>query len=199
MDDTTIDLRDRILLAVLPDVAFDGWTWPAMRAAAAREGLGADMADAVFPGGLADVLRHFSDWADRRMLAELAQIDAGPLRVRDRVREAVLLRLQVLEPWREQAKLAARHWAAPYRTAAAGRLLWRTADRIWIWAGDTATDYNRYTKRALLVSVLAAATVVWLTGDDATDLGTFVERRIDRVMTLGKFAGRFRRGQAAGA
>ena len=120
--------------------------------------------------------------------------------MRDKVREAVLLRLHALEPWREQAKLAARYWATPYRAAASARLLWRTADRIWNWAGDTATDYNRYTKRGLLVSVLAAAMVAWLAEDAAagraSGMAAFVERRIDRVLRIGKFAVRFKRSRA---
>ena len=193
MDHITIELRDRILMALLPNVAFDGWNWPAVQQAAINAKLGPDMTEAVFPDGLHSVLDHFSDWADRQMLAKLELIDAEPLRVRDRVREAILVRLESLEPWKEAERLAARYWAAPYRAGQAAKILWRTADRIWAWAGDTATDYNRYTKRGLLCGVLTATMVVWLAGKDeqAKDMAPFVERRIDRVLQVGKFAGKF--------
>ena len=193
--------RDIILENTLPEIAFSGWTWPGVVAAAERAGMDPAMAGAVFPGGLPDMVAHFSDWADRRMMDALAGTDPAALRVRDRVTLAVEKRLEVLAPHREAVRAALSFWAMPPRGMRAGGVVWRTADRIWDWAGDTATDYNRQTKRALLCGVIASTTLAWL-GDKGGDMAAtraFLARRIENVMQMGKFIGKIKGRRAAGA
>ncbi len=191
MDDKTVLIRDEILEALLPDIAFDGWIWGAVEKASERAGHGSGMASAVFAGGLNDVVGHFSDWADRKMLAALEKINPDDLRIRDRIRTAAITRFDVLLPHRDAVRLALSYWAGPFRAGHAGKMVWNTADRMWNWAGDTATDYNRYTKRGLLSGVLSATTLVWL-DDDSPDqevTHAFLDRRIENVMQLGRFLG----------
>jgi ubiquinone biosynthesis protein COQ9 len=191
----TLRIRDAILLQALPDVDFDGWTMDLAMGAAQKAGYQRSMARAVFPGGLHDVVSHFSDWVDRQMLAGLAGVDPEDLRVRDRVKTCVMGRLDAMAPWRETTRRTMTYWAVPSRHFQAGRVVWRSADRIWIWSGDTAKDYNHYTKRILLSGVITATTMAWL-NDDSGDRGAtalFLDRRIENVMQLGRILGRQRK------
>lgn len=185
------DIRDKIVTAVLPEIPFDGWTWGAVEQAAVRSGYEPAMASSVFPGGLPDVLAHFADLADRWMFERLKDIDPESLRVRDRVRTAAMARFRALYPWRDAVRQSATFWLMPTRTGRGGKITWRTADRIWDWAGDTATDYNHYTKRALLCGVLVSTMLAWLDDDSAgmADTESFLDRRIEGVMTIGKTIG----------
>lgn len=195
MEKNTSQIRDEILLALLPEVPFDGWQWQGVSAAAMRAGYNAHMAAAVFPGKLGDVLAHFADWADRHMLLRLEGIDPGALRVRDLVGTAVMTRIKILQEHREAEKLALAYWSVPSHSLRAGRIVWRTADRIWDWAGDTATDYNRYTKRGLLCGVLSATMLAWA-GDETADLAeteAFLGRRIENVMQFGRILGKIKK------
>lgn len=186
------DIRDKIIEAVLPEIPFDGWTWPAVEQAAVKSGYEATMASSVFPGGLPDALDHFADLADRWMLARLAGMDPETLRVRDRVRMAVMARFRSLYPWRDAVRQSATYWMMPTRAGRGGKITWRTADRIWDWAGDTSTDYNRYTKRTLLFGVLVSTMLAWLNDDSSGMIDTeeFLDRRISAVMTIGKAVGK---------
>lgn len=188
------DIRDRILDMLLPDIPFDGWTWKAVESAAVQSGYQASMATAVFPGGLPDVLDHFSDRADRWMMERLQGTDPETLRVRDRVHTAVMMRFRGLYPWRDAVRQAGSFWAMPTRAGRAAKITWRTADRIWRWAGDTATDYNHYTKRALLCGVLASAALAWLDDNShgMAETDAFLGRRIENVMTIGKAVGKIK-------
>lgn len=179
----------------LPDIAFDGWAWDVAERAAETAGYSKDMASAVFPGGLSDFVGHFSDLMDRRMMDVLAVADRDDMRIRDRIRTAVLARLDAVAPWKEAYRRAVTYWAIPHRSLMAGRHLWRTADVIWTWAGDTATDYNRYTKRGLLSGVISATMLAWLKddGDNREAVEAFLDRRIENVMQLGKVIGRFKK------
>ena len=55
-------------------------------------------------------------------------------------------------------------------------------------AGDAATDYNHYTKRAILSAIYSATLLHW-TQDDSADFAAtraFIDRRIDGVMRFEK-------------
>ena len=184
----TIEIRDEILLAALPNVAFDGWTWEMVCAAAIDAGHSENVARAVFPGKMIDVLDHFADWADREMLKALEGVNPEDLRVRGRVREALLARFEALNSYKDAVNQSLHFWLWPTRKPRALKITWRTANRIWDWAGDTSTDYNRYTKRGLLSGVIVSTTLAWLNDDtqDRDKTKAFLDRRIENVMQLGK-------------
>ena len=71
MSETLTALRDEILQAALPHIPFDGWTNRAMRAGARDVGRAAADAERAFPYGAADMIAHYSDLADRQMVAEM--------------------------------------------------------------------------------------------------------------------------------
>jgi len=189
------ELRTDLVLAALPHVPFDGWTWETLEKAAIEAGHSADMAAALFPGGVRDALDTFADLADREMLAALKPLQPADMRVRDRVQHAVMARFEFLQRYREAERLALGYWSLPHHAPSAARIVWRTADRIWDWAGDTAKDYNRYTKRGLLSGVLGATALAWL-NDNSPDMAStraFLSRRIENVMQLGRFIGKIRK------
>jgi ubiquinone biosynthesis protein COQ9 len=82
----------------------------------------------------------------------------------------------------------------PQNVADAARLAWRSADRIWRVAGDTATDFNHYTKRGILSALYTSTMLVFL-DDDSEGLVTtrgFLDRRIDDVMQIEKWKAEWR-------
>ncbi|QJE72056.1 COQ9 family protein [Aerophototrophica crusticola] len=193
MDELTAR-RDAILEAMLPEVAFDGWTRAALLRAAESAGYPKEEALAAFPDGMAQVVEHFSGWADRKMLDRLAEQDLMALKVRERVTLAVRTRLEVLGPHKEAVRRSASFLALPQVAGLGPRILYRTVDAMWLAAGDTSTDYNFYTKRLLLGGVVASTTLVWL--DDRSEgnekTWSFLDRRINDVMAVGKGIGQLK-------
>ena len=186
-------IRTAILEAALPDIPFDGWTADVLERAAEQAGYPASMAVSVFPAGVKDAIIYFSHWADARMLERLETQDP-PTRIREKVAQAVRARLEALAPHKEAERLAIAYWMRPLRKWEGAKLCWKTADAIWNHAGDTATDYNRYTKRGLLSGVLTATTLFWLNDNSKghQDSWEFLDRRIENVMTVGKIVGRLK-------
>jgi len=65
---------------------------------------------------------------------------------------------------------------------------WRAADRMWRIAGDRATDFNHYSKRAILMGVYGSTSLVYL-DDDSDGLAAtraFLDRRLGDVMRFEK-------------
>ena len=188
------EIREKILLEALKNVAFDGWSQDTLMTATKEAGYDKDMAVAVFPDGLSDLVGYFSEWADGLMLAKLKDIDIEDLKVRARIAKAVMARFEAIEPHKEAVREAAKYYARPFRSFKAKQMVWATADKIWDWAGDTATDYNRYTKRGLLSFVITSTTLYWLSKNDATldDVDQFLRARIEEVLKLGQAASKLK-------
>ncbi|MBV8652016.1 MAG: COQ9 family protein, partial [Alphaproteobacteria bacterium] len=153
--------KDELLLAVLPNVPFDGWSIAALRGAARSLGMSEAEAIELYPHTVA-LVEGFSHWADREMIARIEGLDFEAMKVRERVAAAVRARLAVLEPHREAARRGLAVLALPQNAPLGLRLLYDTVDAIWYAAGDTATDFNFYTKRALLAGVYGATMLYWL-------------------------------------
>ena len=185
-------VRGKLLAATLAQIPFDGWTERALEAGAAEAGLDAAEARNAFPGGPAELLAYFSAEADRRMLAELEKHGLEALKVRQRVAAAVRTRLDHLAPHREAVRRALSFLALPRNAALGAKCMYRTVDAIWYAAGDTATDYNFYTKRLLLAGVYASTVLFWLNDKSPgfADTWAFLERRIGEVLKVGGIMGR---------
>lgn len=187
-----LDPRDVLLLATLPYVEEYGFSEQALLQGAEDEGIEAHKALALFPESI-DLVKHFTDWADRAMLVRLKQDDL-PDRVRDKVGLAVQRRLEVLEPYKAAERQALACFAKPWHATEALRCLYATVDTIWTYAGDTSTDYNFYTKRALLAGVYSTTVLRWLTdtSDNHQTTWDFLEHRIDHALKFGQLTSRLK-------
>ncbi len=187
-DPDLIPLQDRLLLAALNHVPFDGWTRAVLDRALADCGEDEAAAYRAFPEGVPDMVAHFTDWADRNMEAELATWDLDGMKIRERIATAIRVRLTLCAPHRDAVRLAAAHLARPENYALAARLTYNTVDAMWHAIGDTATDFSWYTKRATLAGVYTSTLLVWLDdrSEDFADTWAFLDRRIEDVIRFGK-------------
>lgn len=180
--------REALIEAMLPEIAFDGWSRTALRAAARRLGVPAGEALALFPRGAADLVAGFSRWADRRMLDRLEALPLDPLRVPERIALAIGARLEIVEPWREAVRRALSVLALPQHAPLALRLVYQTVDGIWYAAGDAATDFSFYTKRMTLAAIYGATVLRWL--DDRSEgfaeTRAFLDRRLAGMARIGR-------------
>ena len=185
---TLDELRPVLIAALLPNVPFDGWTLKAAEQGCRDLGVPPERARLVFPGGASDMVAAYIDKADADMAAALDAAGIGAMKIRERIRLAVWTRLSQALPHREAVRRALGVLGMPQNLAVSARTLWRTADAMWRAAGDTATDFNHYTKRMTLGAVYASSLLVWL--DDASegqaDTAAFLDRRIDGVMRFEK-------------
>lgn len=193
--DMTLDeLRPHLVEAMLAHVPFDGWSRTAAEAAAADLGLKPAIAGIAFPGGPFQMVDSYTAFADARMAAALDTPEYRALKVREKVTAAIRTRLEQAAPHREAVRRATALLALPLNAPRALRLGWRTADAIWRAAGDSSTDFNHYSKRALAAAVYSSTLLFWLHDDseDFADTWAFLDRRIGNVMEIEKAKARFR-------
>ncbi len=188
------ELQKKVMLAALPAVAFDGWTQKTFEAAADDADVDRKELTLLFPKGVWSLLEVFSEWADDELFLELTPDRLDGMKIREKITFAVRRRIEVIEPHKEAARRATSLLALPMYGALATLLLARTVDAIWRGIGDTSTDINFYTKRAILAGVYSSTLFVWLndSSDDHEATWEFLDRRIADVMQIEKVKAKVR-------
>jgi ubiquinone biosynthesis protein COQ9 len=196
-----LSLEDlRVLLAphIAEAAAFDGWTEAALNEAAEIAGIDPAAARFAFQGegGQSAAMAMITAWAgsiDRAMAEALPAEHLATMKVRERITALVTFRLDQIAGREEALRGALIEMAKPWNVPAATKLAWRSADAMWRLAGDTATDYNHYTKRAILGSIYAATLAVMAEdkSEDREETHAFLARRIDGIMRFEKAKARF--------
>ena len=189
-DDPTLDeVRAALIGDVARNAAFDGWTDAAADSAAGAHGIDPAMARIAFKGGAVAMIDAWFAHIDDEMARRLPPETLAAMKIRQRITALIEARLAIVAPDREAQRRALTVLAMPANLPRAVRLGWRTADVMWRLAGDTATDFNHYTKRMTLSAVYASTVAVFIDdeSEDYADTRAFLARRIDNVMQFEKW------------
>ena len=182
-------LKQAIGQAALPLIERNGLTESMLKQAADKAGMDRAALARLFPKGPLDLVEAISEFHDDEMEKRLAKAKLSTLKIRERTKRAVMARLEILRPHKEAARRAAAFLTLPPHAATGAKLLYRTVDRMWRAAGDTSTDFNFYTKRAILAGVYSSTLLRWFADDseEEADTSAFLDARIDNVMQFEKF------------
>ena len=189
MADMTLDeLRIALAPTIADMAAFDGWSDAALLQAADIAGVDPAVARLAFPGGAIDMIAGWIASVDEGMQSAFTPEALAAMKVRARIRALLLFRLEAMGRQREALRRALAIQALPQNAAQALRTGWHSADLMWRLAGDTATDYNHYTKRALLCGIYTATLAVFVEdqSEDKAETRAFLDRRIENVMQFEK-------------
>ena len=183
-DPTLDEIRAALAPLIASSAAFDGFGAAALEDAAQRAAVDPDVARLAFPGDARDMVDAWFADIDARMEERWPAEKLATLKIRERITTLVEARIDLLAPERESLRRALALLALPTNAPHAARLGWRAADHMWRLAGDTATDYNHYSKRAILAAVYGSTMAVFLNDESEgfADTRAFLARRIDQVM-----------------
>lgn len=178
------EIKNKLLGAMLRDAGFDGWTDTTLRRASEACGLGTGGGALYFPGGPIELIEYWNAQMDRSAADDLSNLDLGSMRIRDKVTAGVLARMMAIGPHEEAARRAIARNTLPGAAGLNTRIAWRAADTIWRAIGDGSTDFNFYSKRAILSGVIASTAVSWLADSDPNKAKAraFLGARIANVM-----------------
>jgi ubiquinone biosynthesis protein COQ9 len=171
----------RVLDAAVALAPTLGWNNRLVARAGTAAGLSAGETLLLMPGGARDLAALFSRRHDQAALAALGTLDPKTLKMRERISRGVEARLDAAATDGGALRRWAGFLALPTNLPLALRLVWESADAIWRWAGDRATDENHYSKRAILSAILVSTLAIRLNaGPEAAS--THLATQIGRVM-----------------
>jgi ubiquinone biosynthesis protein COQ9 len=189
MDET----RTHIILShLLPLAATSGWTSDNLYQAAAQAGENKQAVSVLFPRGITSAISAWQQQLNDQMVARVTAEGWQSDRTRDKIAQCVWTRLQLIADntsHQDAFRQATRQRL--FHPVTVKKDLWRSADTIWNVVGDTSTDYNHYTKRALLSNLLFKTTLSFL-GDVSTDYQetrNYLMQQIEQIITRGQTLG----------
>ncbi|MFN3819149.1 COQ9 family protein [Blastomonas sp.] len=195
--DPTLDEVRLFLPPFIADEAvFDGWTPAARDAAASAQGLEPGLAQLAFDQGPMDMIEAWISHIDAQMIEAFPPERIASMKIRERITALVAFRFEAVAHQREALRRATAILALPSNLGRAAKLSWRTADLMWRLAGDTATDYNHYSKRMILSGVYGSTLMAFLDDEspDFADTHAFLARRIENVMQFEKAKAKWTKG-----
>ena len=181
-------VADDIVRAALGHVPFDGWSMATLALAAADCGHDEAVLAELFPRGELDAIALYAAIADCDMVAAFDALEEAPTKTHLKIRALILCRLSLAMPHKETVSKTLSYLAQPHHAALASKLLYKTSDVMWRAAGDDATDFSFYSKRATLAGVYSATLLAFL-ADDSSDMAkteAFLDRRLADIAQIPK-------------
>ncbi|XP_074008896.1 ubiquinone biosynthesis protein COQ9, mitochondrial [Numenius arquata] len=189
-------LQHRILTAALEFVPEHGWTAEAIAEGAKTLGLSVAAAGMFHSDG-SELILHFVSQCNTKLSElleqeqKLVQLGEAEKKPTDQfLRDAVQARLRMLIPYIDKWPQALSILLLPHNIPSSLNLLTSMIDDIWHYAGDQSTDFNWYTRRAVLTGVYNATELVMMqdSSPDFEDTWRFLENRVADAMNMGNTA-----------
>jgi len=184
--------RDKILMEMLKLVPFEGWVDAALRTATANLGLAEHYEKVAFKNGVRDAVELFHQKIDAETFSKFDKDELLKMKVRERIFQIVDARFSVMDAYKPAIRKTVQFLAMPQNICIGTKMLWKMVDGVWNAAGDDATDFNHYTKRATLMAVYSSTLIFWLEDDSKnhSETSEFLNRRIKNVMQFEKLKGK---------
>ena len=194
--DWASETEQRLLDAALPLAPEIGWNRMLIVRAGREIGLSLGETELLIPNGARDLAALLSRRHDALGMAALDGVDAKALKIRERISAGVSARISAAMADEAAVRRMCGYLAFPTNIPLALRLVWESADVIWRWAGDTATDENHYSKRAILAGILITTLAVRIQSGIEAE-AEHLAASIERVMAFEKWKAQFHPAEQA--
>ena len=181
MTSTINTQREAIIAASIPFILEHGWSDKALSEAS----LSLDKDSkywGMFFANVSDAVEFFERNEDARMLHVMQNM--GPIDgISNKIGKALYERIVNISGGLAMLNRLEGFYLGIYAPMVV-KSIWRTADVIWIFAGDKATDFNHYSKRTLLSGVYVAVVRKMLASGE-NNIEEYISDALDKVVKFG--------------
>ena len=166
---------------------FNYWSQALLESISQHCGFDKDYHYLLFPDGIREVVEFFENWQDQKMILQLQEQDQiVQLRIREKIALALQIRIKNIPKLIHIRNNA--YFILPENIFFAMKMAWNSCNLIWYYAGDTATDFNHYSKRGLLVSVYLSSILFYIAdeSENAVDTDRFIDDSLENIINIAK-------------
>ena len=116
----------------------------------------------LFPNKLNDLVFYFSDFINKKMITAYKKKRINKKSLRLQILTLLKIRFSILNEYKSVIKESMVFLCSPSKQLLSSKLIFKTADFMWISINDKSTDYNFYTKRAILGTIYSVVILFWL-------------------------------------
>ena len=181
------DKKDLFIQKLGELVPYHEWDDQLIKEVESECGLAAGYSFILFAGGIDEIITTYETYKDQEMLKLLTNAPA-PAKIREKIAQALKTRVKDCSP-KVVLKKNRRFLCKPDKLSLASKIAWKTCDTIWRYAGDSSTDFNHYSKRALLLSVYLSSIVFYINDEskDFIETDNFIDSQLKRIINIANF------------
>ena len=147
--------------------------------------------ESLFPGGYKDLMKLYFEEINSKMSFDAKKIDLIRLKVHERIRELCILRLKIMLNEKRIIIKTLLNLMIPNNYDLSYKILYNTVDQIWFLAGDNSTDFNFYTKRAILASIYTSVIIHFINNDNLDETIFILNKHLKKVSIIPNIKRRF--------
>jgi ubiquinone biosynthesis protein COQ9 len=184
----SIENKNLVLEEFLKLCPLEGWSDETLKKACLSCKIDENFSHLVFENGALDVAEFFSRNIDDAMFKQIEALDLTQMKIRDKIKEAVKIRLNLNLSYKAAIKRMINFYYHPKNSANALKNCYKTADLIWRSIGDRSTDFNFYSKRVILGKIYIRALLCFIDDNSENNNKTWnlLDSEIEKVMKIGK-------------
>jgi ubiquinone biosynthesis protein COQ9 len=177
-----------ILTDFLKNAPFDRWSYSNLKKSSEDCGFSISYAELLFPKGIRGLTQYFHQLINNKMEEEYLK-GPVPKKISEKISRLIELKLKAYNSHRLAIPFLMQYNLIPLNICQSQIFVWQSCSRMWYLAGDKSTDYNHYTKRALLEYVYTSSIMFWLSDESADYIDTknFIDTKIKQVLSIGKW------------
>lgn len=177
--------KKKILKNFLNICVLDGWNNESLDEAINKSNLDVKDRALFFDNGIYSLIDFFIEHGNEELVKKAKKIDLSQMKVRDKIKELVKLRILV-EEGNKNAIKALITISKGKRIPTLVKNNYKISSLIWDIAGDTSTDFNFYSKRLILSKVFARTFINFANDESVNYQETWklLDEQIDKIMKI---------------
>ena len=183
-------IRHQILEDAKPVIKNYGWNENLFKKISENSKYTLDDIQVLFSKGYLDLMQLYFDEVNIQMTRESKKINLLRLRIHERIREIIILRLKIMSNNKIIASKTFFHLLLPQNYKISIKNIYKTSDQIWFLAGDTSTDFNFYSKRIILSSVYSATLIHFFNNNNFEETLAILNKQLKKVSNIPKIKNR---------
>jgi len=179
-------IRNEILSEAKPYVIKYGWSEEMFKRMAKKSKYENCTVLSLFPDGYVSLTQLYLDEINTKMTYKSKKINFIRLKVHERIRELCILRFNIMQKEKKIINKTFFYLLLPYNYKFCLRNLYKTVDQIWYLAGDSSTDFNFYSKRAILASIYSTTLLHFVNNNNFDETINLLNKQLKRVSRIPK-------------
>jgi len=186
-------LRNQILEQAKKHVEKKGWSEQILLDVARDSKFKYSEIALLFPKGYSTLLEMYLNTINDKMTEGSRKINLIQLRVHQRIKELIVLRLRIMSNEKKLISKTYFHLLLPQNFKLASKCLYKVVDQTWFLAGDQSTDFNFYTKRGILASIYSTVILHFINNNNLDQTIDILNKQLKRVSKIPKIKNKFKK------
>ena len=197
--------KEKILLSFLEIAELEGWNENSLITSFKQNEIDEKYLSIIFPNLLFSLNEFHVEYFNSLAVKQISSItDFNNLRVRDKIKELIFQRFYVEKNHRIALQRLVNFYSNPKNFVQFGigfkpilfalKSCYKIADSAWYAIGDSAVDFNFYSKRFILAKIIMRCFFTFIKDeDDLKKTKEMIENNIEKIMIFNKFKQNFKR------